>query len=136
MGCSPRWSVRGARTLIEQMDRRGVDLLAGLPADEAVAFRSREAEVRSRVSEIEQQLKFLDQRRDLTPDERRQQVNSLVQRLAQARLDYVEAYRDLRNASPAYRLNAGKDRKSIALATLRKSGSSGDRTRYRIHDRR
>ncbi len=109
-----------ARTLIEQIDRRGVDLLTALPPEQAAALRSREAEARSRVSEVEQQLKFLDQRRDLTLDDRRQQANSLVQRLAQARLDYVEAYRDIRNASPAYRLNAGKDRKPITLATLRK----------------
>jgi CHAT domain-containing protein/tetratricopeptide (TPR) repeat protein len=109
-----------ARTLAEQMDRRGVDLLAGVPRNEAETLRQRESKARSLVSELEKQLTVLGERRDLSLEQRKQRADSLHRGLAEARQEYVDAYREIRNASPAYRLSLAKDRKPLALAALRK----------------
>jgi len=108
-----------ARSLVEQMDQRGVNLLAGVPRDQAEELRRREAAARALVSELDKQLSLFAQRRDVSGEQRKQQVDLLRQRLVQARGDYVDAYRDIRNASPAYRLSLSKDRKPVTLVALR-----------------
>jgi CHAT domain-containing protein len=108
-----------ARSLVEQIDRRGVDLLAGIPTDQAQTLRERETRARSLVSQLEKQLDRLAQRRDLSLEEREQRAESLRQQLSVARQAYVDAYRDIRNASPAFRLSLTSDHKPVTLDGLR-----------------
>ena len=96
-----------------------MDLLAGIPSDQAEALRRRETEARALVSQLKKKLSLLDQRRDLSLEQRKQQAEPLRQRLVQAQQDYVDAYRDIRNASPAYRLSVAKDRKPVTLPVPR-----------------
>ena len=107
-----------ARSLVEQMERRGIDLLVGVPADQAETLRQREAKAQSRVAQLETQLGLLEQRRELSSEERKHRAQSLEERLAQARQDCVLAYGDIRNSSPAYRLSVAKDRRPVSLAAL------------------
>ena len=107
-----------ARTLVDQMQRRGVDLLAGLPAEQAETLRKREAQARGMVSQLEKQLGLLDQQRDLTADERKRQSELLRRQIAEAQKEYVGAYGDIRSASPAYRLSLAGGRKAATLERL------------------
>jgi tetratricopeptide (TPR) repeat protein len=107
-----------ARSLLDQLELQGTDLLAGLPEREAHRVKRQEAEAQARVAELRKQLEVLPHRRDLSPDQRRQREEELMSGLRQAQRQAAEAYADIRNASPAYRLAVGKARKPVALDTL------------------
>ncbi|MGI6419683.1 MAG: tetratricopeptide repeat protein [Thermoguttaceae bacterium] len=97
-----------ARSLLDQMATQGVDLLAGLPKAQAVELRQSEQEAQRQVATWEKQIRLLADRRDLASDQRDRELESLAVRLVQARREYVAAYSDLRNASPACRLSRGE----------------------------
>lgn len=109
-----------ARSLLEQIETHDIDLLAGVPKKQAAALRRREAEVQSRVASLEKQLQLLDERKDLSADERKRQAETLRADLRKAHADYVVVYADIRNASPAYRLAVGQDHKPVSLEKLGK----------------
>ena len=103
-----------ARSLLEQLDLGAVDLLAGLPPDTAAELRSRESNARARIAELEARLRLPVQQSGVSTETR----DALLAQLGPARTNYIEAYRDIRNASPAYRLNLSKDRKSLTMPVL------------------
>jgi CHAT domain-containing protein/tetratricopeptide (TPR) repeat protein len=109
-----------ARGLLDQIETHGVDLLAGLPDDQAAALRRRETDAQSRLASLEKQLQMLDRRKELSADERARQAGALRTQVHQARADYLGVYADLRNASPAYRLAVGCDRKPAELAAVQR----------------
>ncbi len=110
-------AIERARTqsLLEQMDLGAVDLLAGLPPDQAAELNNRRSSTRARISQLEARLRLPSQRSGLSPEQR----DGLRAELEKARNDYLEAYRDIRSASPAYRLNLTKDRKPVTLPAVR-----------------
>jgi CHAT domain-containing protein/Tfp pilus assembly protein PilF len=107
-----------SRTLTDQLNVQGTDLLAGLPPDEAKKLHDREAAAMSLVADLEKQLKVLTQRADFTAEQKKVEEAKLTERLAAAREEQIAAYRDIRNASPAYRLMVGKDFKPVGLLQL------------------
>lgn len=109
-----------ARSLLDQMDMHDIDLLAGVPDDQAAQLRQREAEVQTRQASLEKQLEVLDERKDLSADQRREQAKELQAQLRKAQSDYVVVYADIRNASPAYRLAVGQDHKPVMFDKLAK----------------
>jgi CHAT domain-containing protein len=109
-----------ARSLLDQMETHGLDLLAGVPEKDAAALRKRESQAQSRLASLEKQMQLLDARKDLSPEDRMKQADSLGVQLRKARENYVTAYADIRNASPAYRLAIGQDRKPVAFDRLSK----------------
>ncbi len=117
-----------SRSLLDQMALGSVDLLAGLPRDQAEPLRRREAGARAQVAELEHRLDLPVQQSGLTPSLR----GELNARLIQAREDYLDAYRDIRTASPTYRLAVGRDRKPVELEALRKWVGDGLWLEYAI----
>jgi CHAT domain-containing protein len=115
-----------ARSLIEQMETHEIDLLAGMPADEARRLEDAERVARVRVTSLEQQLRTLSRRTDLPPAQRKQQQDELLAQLHGARGQLASARGDIRNASPAFRLIAGKQREPAPLAVVRQWVSSRD----------
>ncbi len=107
-----------ARSLVDQMAVQDVDLLAGVPKQEAARLRQRERETQTRIAALEKQLRVLQERKDLSPDELRQRRRRIEAQLRNARQEYVIAYADIRNASPTYRLAVGQDQKPITLKKL------------------
>ena len=107
-----------ARSLQDQMALRGVDLLAGLPPNQAKPLRDRENKAKVQVASVEKQINILPQRKDLSETEKKSQQKQLREELKQAREELIEAYVAIRNASPAYRLAVGSDRKPVSLAKL------------------
>jgi len=93
-----------ARSLLDQMATQGVDLLAGLPEARAHQLRRLQREAQRRVATAEKQLRLLADRVDLSPEESQRERRAMLAELRQARRDYVAAYNDVRNASPACRL--------------------------------
>ncbi len=98
-----------SRTLLDQIELRGGDLLAGVSWRIGRPLRKREAEARSRVARIEHSMQQIAAQPNLAAAERRRRLDPLEQELIQARKEAVEAYRDIRNASPLYRSMLAKD---------------------------
>jgi CHAT domain-containing protein/Tfp pilus assembly protein PilF len=103
-----------SRSLVDQMALGSVDLLAGLAPEQAERLRRRESDARARIAELEHRLSLPAQRSGLD-DQQRDQLRA---QLDKAREDYLDAYRDIRNASPAYRLNLTQDYKPVTLPAL------------------
>ncbi len=104
-----------ARTLLEQLDLAGVDLLAGLPASEADALRAADSACQTRLAEAERLLELLDTSK--ADDEAAAAVerDRLVAEVVSARQALVDSYLQLRSASPAWRAALGKDQQPISL---------------------
>ncbi len=106
------------RSLVDQLQLQGVDLLAGVPAAQAAALREQEARCRQRVAELERQLKSVGGQAEMTEAERRERLLKLVDELDAARHAVVAVHRDICNVSPAYRLAVGSKFEPVPLATL------------------
>jgi CHAT domain-containing protein/Tfp pilus assembly protein PilF len=107
-----------ARTLIDQMNVQGTDLLAGLPVNQATGLKQHESAAQAKVAALEKQLEVLPRRNDFTDAQKKTAEASLVNQLKAAREEQIDSYRDIRNASPACRLMAGKDFKPVPLEVL------------------
>lgn len=107
-----------ARSLADQLETQGLDLLIGVPAAEAARLRAAEQEAREQVAALERQCQALAQRRDLSEAERRAAREALELRLESARRAYARAYADIRNASPAYQLALGKDLRPASVSEI------------------
>jgi CHAT domain-containing protein/Tfp pilus assembly protein PilF len=107
-----------ARTLIDQMNVQGANLLLGLPPEQAAQLQQRENAAKAKLAALESQLDVLPKRNDLTEAQKKEEELRLVEQTKTAREEEVEAYRDIRNASPACRLMLGKDFKPVSLDEL------------------
>ncbi len=99
-----------ARSFLDQVELRSTDLLAGLPESETSDLRSRQTTARERLATLERQLSASRveeiQRRDL------------LAKLRDAQQEVADAYRQIRTASPAYRLVIGRDFRPVPLAKI------------------
>src|SRR5262249_52440308 len=100
------------------MQFQGANLLAGIPAAEAKQLTDRDISARAKVASLEQQLDVLPKRQDLNDDQKRLEEKRLNELLAAARQAQIDAYRAIRDASPAYRLMLDNDFKPIELVVL------------------
>ncbi len=107
-----------ARSLIDQMETNDMDLLAGIPEDQAERLRDAELRARSDMAANEEQFRMLSQREDVPESQRAALRSNFEDSLSKARESWVEARADIRNASPTYRLAIGKDRKPATLSEL------------------
>ncbi len=107
-----------ARSLVDQINLQGLDLLAGLDAKVAQALRNRDVRAGAAILALEKQLEVLADRKDLSDTQKTTEQNRLNTALKTAREEQVEAYNAIRNASPAYRMMVGRDFKPIELSTL------------------
>ena len=108
----------GSRVLQDQIELHGVDLLAGLPPDEASALNARKLQAHSRVGQLQLEIQRAAARTDLSPAERQQMIASKSAELDLTRGTYLEIYREICNASPGYRLTVSRDRRPATLSAL------------------
>ncbi len=123
-----------SRTLLDQMQLRGVDLLAGLPGEQANPLRRRQADALARIAGLERRAQQLHLQPGLTAAERKSQDAALREELAEARRQAIAAARDIRNASPAYRLARAHDQKPVELEPLRISVGNSLLLEYFVGD--
>lgn len=116
--CAERGKARG---LLTQMELSGTDLLAGISAAEAGKLRDREAKARVRLASLQSYYRSVDQGTQSPGQPQRAELQRVAKEIVQAQADYMEACRDIRNASINYRLAVGKNRKSVALVDLQRS---------------
>jgi tetratricopeptide (TPR) repeat protein len=107
-----------SRTLVDQLKVQGTDLLTGLPVAEAKQLNDRDIAARAAVAALEQQSEVLPKRKDLNEAQRRDEGTRLQQALTAAQQEQIDAYRAIRNASPAYQLMLGEDFKPVATTVL------------------
>lgn len=105
-----------ARSLIEQMACHGLDVLAGVPVERADSLRRRREEARSRIAQLQRQLKALAATEaGATLSGRSELGRSLAG--AREELGAIEA--EIANVSPAYRLAIAENRDAASLDALR-----------------
>jgi len=92
-----------ARSMIDQLALQGADPLAGLPAEEAARLRDQTNQARASVAALERQV-LLAQAGNAGPA-----LAQARSKLAEARQALIEAHREARNASAAYKLAVRAD---------------------------
>ena len=102
-----------ARSFLDQVELRSTDLLAGLPESEADDLRSRQMAARERLATLERQLSAA-----ATSAVEETQRRDLLAKLREAQQEVADAYRQIRTASPAYRLVIGRDFRPTPLAKV------------------
>ena len=102
-----------ARSFLDQVELRSTDLLAGLPESEALDLRSRQIAARERLATLERQLSAAG-----TSAVEETQRRDLLAKLRDAQQEVADAYRQIRTASPAYRLVIGRDFRPTPLAKI------------------
>ena len=75
---------------------------------------------------LKKQLQSLDTQKQLSQEKRQEQALHWKPNLGEAQRQYVAAYADIRNASPAYRLAVGQDLKPAPLARLQRWAAEQD----------
>ncbi len=93
-----------ARTLLDQIKLSGADLLDGVDPSIAQPLREKERNAANHVASTERKLRDVAENTTLSEDAREQQQSTLLAELQAARQAYVEAYNELRDASPIYKL--------------------------------
>lgn len=109
-----------ARSMVDQMAARGIDLRAGVPEQEANSLEQRKREAQISMAKLEQDLAALERRQDLSAEARDEERKKLQAQLGSARFDHVTIYAEIHSASPAYRLALGKDHQAVTLERLSK----------------
>lgn len=107
-----------ARSLVDQLTTANIDLLAGVPADEATALHKRQATAKTALAQLEKQVDSMRADKETAEAPRVQKIKELESKLSVARDEVVQAYRAIRNASPVYRQMVGKDFKPSSLAEI------------------
>jgi len=107
-----------ARSLVDQLQSQGIDLLADVPSDVAARLNQRDALAKQQVATLKAQLEASTIDKSLAPGDRDQHQAQLVEQLSQAQTVEVEVYREMRNVSPAYRLAVSQDYRPLPLAEL------------------
>lgn len=115
-----------ARGLVEQMTTAGIDPLAGVPADDRRRLRQQEADAQTRVARCERQLDRLSQHNGTRDADLPAEQDRLLQELATAREQLVDAYAEIRNASPAYRQAMSQNSRPLALAEVQRALTRDD----------
>ena len=103
-----------SRSLADQIELQGADLLAGVPEEEARLLRKREADVKVEVASLRQQLQLANAA--AADDSAIRGRLEAELRHAQERL--VDVYRDIRGLSPAFQLTVGRDFKPAGLSDV------------------
>lgn len=99
-----------ARTLMTQLDLRGVELLKNVPEAEAKKLRARLFESQSNAQQIQVRMSQAGLRKDLSDSERLELVKVEGEKLTTAQAAVFNAMRDIRNASPDYQFAVRKNR--------------------------
>ena len=107
-----------ARTLLVQLDLKGVDLLRKLPDAEAAPLHKRLVDSQSRVLELQNRITRMASRTDLSATVKDRQTGELTRELSAAQEEFVNANRDIRNASPDYRLAMQQSRQTLTWTQL------------------
>jgi CHAT domain-containing protein/tetratricopeptide (TPR) repeat protein len=107
-----------ARSLLDQLELRGADLLARIPDSDSEPLRRRLRDAQIRTAALERELRLVEQDKGRSADQRRNTTDKLGAELAEARQTVLDIYGDIRNVSPIYRLTVGKDRLPASLSAV------------------
>ncbi|MBC7817249.1 MAG: CHAT domain-containing protein, partial [Planctomycetaceae bacterium] len=100
-----------ARTLQDQLELQGVDLLAGLPEAQARELSRQRLETQRRLAAVQRQLRLADQPNG--PDRK-----PLIAALDEARQQHLQAQRNCLSASPAYQLAISDQFQPVSLQSV------------------
>jgi CHAT domain-containing protein/tetratricopeptide (TPR) repeat protein len=92
-----------SRTLLDQLQTAGVDLLEGVPGAEREGLRRRQREAERRIAGLRAQAQFVP---DGAPEAEKARLRAAFE---QAQQDYTKVYRDILDASPVYRSLSEQD---------------------------
>jgi CHAT domain-containing protein len=107
-----------ARSLVDQMNAQGINLLEGLPDEQVQAFTQRDREAQTLLAAAQKQLELLDKQKGTSEAQRKVEAERMEAAIRTAQQELVAVYRDIRTASPAYQLMVSRDFKPFDLPTL------------------
>ena len=90
-----------------------------MPQDQAETLRTRDRVNKIKMAELLKQLGLLEQQAGLAEEDRAERRRQMQTEVGKAREEAYQIYRDIRTASPAYRLMTGKDFQPLDVPTLR-----------------
>ncbi len=115
-----------AQGLQDLMRANGVDMLEGLPEETASRLNKAEGLAQADVVSLQKRFKTLQDRTDMESDEKAEEGKRLLEELAAARERLVQAWSNIKNASPAYRLLLAEDRQPVRIETMGKELAESD----------
>ncbi len=107
-----------ARSLLDQLEHQGVELLSGVPSDQARKLRRREAIAQTRVASVLQKINHANRLPPAPPGDEKAGVDALQVDLAKAQLELINVDRDIRTSSSAYQLAIGKEFQPVSLKDM------------------
>jgi CHAT domain-containing protein/tetratricopeptide (TPR) repeat protein len=108
-----------ARTLLDQLQLSGSDLLAGVDPEVAEPLREAERVAANEVTRIERHLRDIAADTTLSDEDREQQKGAALAELQTARQAYLDAYTKVRDASPMYKLATSESLKPMSIDVLK-----------------
>ena len=103
------------RTYLDQIELSGVDLLASLEGEQAHSLRRRERQLHNELSALH--ARALRAAADSAPAD---QLEVISQEFGRTRAEYVSVWKEIRDASPAYRHILFENQQLRSLAELRR----------------
>jgi CHAT domain-containing protein/lipopolysaccharide biosynthesis regulator YciM len=107
-----------ARSLTDEMEIGSNGWLRDVAPAEANRLQSQLASARRRLAELQQQLQIAATEAERTPEQRPKKQEELLDQLTKAQDDVATAYREIQEASPAFRLIVNREFSPISLDAL------------------
>lgn len=108
-----------AQGLQDLIQSHGIDLLQGVSPDLAERLRLETTIAQGAVKSLERQLEHLERKGETDQPEKTSEIRESKRLLKDAQKRLVEAWAAIKDASPAYRMMMGSDRKPVPLAAIR-----------------
>ncbi len=115
-----------AQGLQDLMQSNGTDLLEGLPDETAASLRLAELDAQAEVASLQKQLEVLQIRADMDSEDKVREGKRLIEALGEARQGLVQAWADIKNASPAYRMVVTEDREPVRFEAFQQELGNSD----------
>jgi tetratricopeptide (TPR) repeat protein len=110
-----------ARVLLDQLAAGKIDIRQSIPPDIRVPLEKRESDAKARLAEYQQRITLMRSRKDLSDEERLNQIAELEKELRVADEEYQQIYEEIKNASPLWRDMITSGGKPVDLRTIQRS---------------
>ncbi len=115
-----------AQGLQDLMQSNGMDLLEGVPEQTASELREAAHVAQAEVASLLKQIEVLHERTDLASKKKAKKTEDLVDLLDNARESLVQAWADIKNASPAYRMVVTENREPVPFEAFQQELGKSD----------
>lgn len=109
-----------ARVLLEQLAAGKIDLRSSIPSDIRAPLIKRETDAKARLAEYQQRITFTRSRKNISDQEKKNQILALEDSLREADSEFQHVYEEIKNASPLWRDLITSGGQPVPLATIQR----------------